>query len=271
MKTLTILCATALLGVLGVLAAPVANAQSVRSSASYLPVASSLWQASGRHGGQVIRCRSENYQQAFCRVDARGGVTLVRQHSRASCVEGRSWGVGRDGIWVDRGCDADFAINAGYQGPGHGGSVGVGQTFRCRSEAFRYAHCRTDVRGGVHLVRQISRTQCVEGRNWGVDRNGVWVDQGCDAEFRSVSSGRPGGGPGWGGPGWGGPPSTGGTFRCRSEAYRYNHCATDPRHGVRLVRQISSAACVRGQTWGTDRNGVWVDRGCDAEFALGRR
>jgi hypothetical protein len=23
---------------------------------------------------------------------------------------------------------------------------------------------------------------------------------------------------------------------------------------------------VQGQTWGTDRRGVWVDRGCRAEF-----
>ncbi|MFN2240619.1 MAG: DUF3011 domain-containing protein, partial [Thermoanaerobaculia bacterium] len=26
--------------------------------------------------------------------------------------------------------------------------------------------------------------------------------------------------------------------------------------------------CVRNQTWGEDRDGIWVDGGCRAEFAV---
>src|SRR4051794_26513099 len=37
---------------------------------------------------------------------------------------------------------------------------------------------------------------------------------------------------------------------------------------VRLVRQLSDARCVEGRTWGWDNRGIWVDRGCRAEFLI---
>ena len=36
-----------------------------------------------------------------------------------------------------------------------------------------------------------------------------------------------------------------------------------------LVRQISGSPCIRGNTWGVDNRGLWVDRGCRAEFEVG--
>jgi len=38
-----------------------------------------------------------------------------------------------------------------------------------------------------------------------------------------------------------------------------------------LIRIRSEAPCVFGQTWGFDDRGVWVDRGCRADFAVGAR
>jgi hypothetical protein len=38
---------------------------------------------------------------------------------------------------------------------------------------------------------------------------------------------------------------------------------------VALARQISNSMCIRGDTWGYDSNGIWVTRGCRAEFVLG--
>lgn len=65
-------------------------------------------------------------------------------------------------------------------------------------------------------------------------------------------------------PGYGGGRDT---VECRSQDYRYNRCDVGWRD-ARLVRQLSGAHCVRGQTWGIDRNGsIWVDRGCGAVFA----
>jgi hypothetical protein len=45
-----------------------------------------------------------------CRVDTHDGVYLVRQRSGSDCIFGRTWGFDREGIWVDRGCRADFEI-----------------------------------------------------------------------------------------------------------------------------------------------------------------
>ncbi|HEX8695221.1 MAG TPA: DUF3011 domain-containing protein [Longimicrobium sp.] len=58
---------------------------------------------------------------------------------------------------------------------------------------------------------------------------------------------------------------------CQSYDGRTNHCRVDTRGGVRLVRRLSEASCSRGRTWGTDRGGIWVSRGCRAQFAVGER
>ena len=56
-------------------------------------------------------------------------------------------------------------------------------TLICES-GFRHRQtCAADTRFGVELKRQISRTDCVFNRTWGYDRNGVWVANGCRAEF----------------------------------------------------------------------------------------
>jgi hypothetical protein len=56
---------------------------------------------------------------------------------------------------------------------------------------------------------------------------------------------------------------------CKSEGYQYNHCPMN-RQGreIRLVRQLSETRCVRGDNWGANRNGIWVDRGCGGKFVL---
>lgn len=61
------------------------------------------------------------------------------------------------------------------------------------------------------------------------------------------------------------------TVTCSSRDYDRTVCNVDTRGGVELVRQLSSSPCVRGRTWGVARNGLWVSRGCRAQFAVGRR
>ena len=53
----------------------------------------------------------------------------------------------------------------------------------CESKGPQRTYCRGDATFGVQLTRQLSRTKCVFHRNWGSDRNGVWVSDGCRAEF----------------------------------------------------------------------------------------
>src|SRR5258708_40111784 len=60
----------------------------------------------------TIACNSDDMRRHSCAVDTRGGVRLQTQHSEAPCIEGRSWGSDNEGIWVDAGCRADFAVVA---------------------------------------------------------------------------------------------------------------------------------------------------------------
>jgi hypothetical protein len=48
----------------------------------------------------------------------------------------------------------------------------------------------------VKLTRRLSKNPCIEGRSWGFDRRGVWVDDGCRAVFE-VAFRAGGGGGGW--------------------------------------------------------------------------
>lgn len=148
-----------------------------------------------------VYCASDDMRRHYCSVDTRGGVQLMRQRSDASCIAGRTWGYDGRGIWVDRGCRADFALSSGYRsgggyggGPfgGYGSNGGYGSTTYCASDDMRRHYCSVDTRGGVQLVRQRSDASCVAGRTWGYDRRGIWVDRGCRADF-ALSAGNGGG------------------------------------------------------------------------------
>ena len=54
---------------------------------------------------------------------------------------------------------------------------------RCESSKGRSVTCKADTRGGARLVRQLSRSPCVEGETWGVREGEVWVRGGCRADF----------------------------------------------------------------------------------------
>ncbi len=57
---------------------------------------------------------------------------------------------------------------------------------------------------------------------------------------------------------------------CSSRDSQYTYCRAHTEDRVSLSRQLSSNQCIEGRTWGYDRHGIWVDRGCRAEFTLGR-
>ncbi len=59
---------------------------------------------------QTVYCESGDMKRHWCSEGIGRRVTLIRQRSDARCVEGRTWGVDRSGIWVDRGCRADFEV-----------------------------------------------------------------------------------------------------------------------------------------------------------------
>jgi hypothetical protein len=55
---------------------------------------------------------------------------------------------------------------------------------------------------------------------------------------------------------------------CSSDGGR-TVCNADTRNGVRMVRQLTGARCWEGYSWGYTDRGIWVDRGCSAEFETG--
>lgn len=212
-----------------------------------------------RSSAQTISCSSDDGHRKYCPADTRGGVQLSRQRSQSACQQGYSWGFDRGGVWVDRGCRADFTINAyQYEGPPGSGFVG-GDTISCSSDDGRRHYCGGNVRGRVRLVQQRSQSPCREGYSWGTDGQGLWVDHGCRADFAV------GGGGGWNG---GGGNNT--YLSCSSDDMHRHYCPADTRRGVSLVKQRSDSACRQGYSWGYDRRGIWVDHGCRADFQVNR-
>ncbi len=132
---------------------------------------------------QVITCSSNNGKRNYCTVDTRRGVRLSRQISGSPCTQTQTWGFDPRGVWVDRGCRAEFVIGGGgMQRPPRPQP----QIITCSSNNGRRNYCPAN---GVNLnrivmTRQISGSECRRGYSWGVDRRGLWVDRGCRAEFQ---------------------------------------------------------------------------------------
>ncbi|WP_406846338.1 DUF3011 domain-containing protein [Stenotrophomonas lacuserhaii] len=128
---------------------------------------------------RVVRCESNGRPQS-CPVRLEGApVRLLRQNSRMPCREGHSWGYRRNEIWTTRGCEGDFEIGAADGS----GFVDAPRRLTCESKDRRRRFCGASITSGVNLLKQLSGRACEEGRNWGWDKRGIWVDDGCRAEF----------------------------------------------------------------------------------------
>lgn len=145
---------------------------------------SRVWAQSGitQQNGRNVTCASDDMKRHLCRVDTSRGVTMVNQRSGSPCIQGQTWGYSRQGIWVDRGCRADFYLAANYRpgGPGYGGRP---VTITCSSNNGKRNYCAADTSRGVRLSNQRSGSPCVQGQTWGWDNRGIWVDRGCRADF----------------------------------------------------------------------------------------
>jgi hypothetical protein len=136
-------------------------------------------------------------------------------------------------------------------------------TLRCESRNAREQFCAADIRGWVRVRNQLSSAPCVIGRNWRHDSRGIYVSGGCRADFIYQTRGAASNGSGWGN---GGRES----IVCQSTGGKEQFCAARNDGRVRLVRTLSSAACVEGDTWKSDRTGIWVRAGCRGEFEIAR-
>ena len=64
-------------------------------------------------------------------------------------------------------------------------------TLTCASSANERQHCAANTASGILLARSVGSGACLLGKTWGYDDSGVWVQDGCGAEFivaRSTAS-----------------------------------------------------------------------------------
>lgn len=202
----------------------------------------------------TLRCESSDGKYVECRTNSLNRVTLSRQLSDASCVEGQTWGFRDNAVWVDRGCRAEFA----FAENAFGTPVASDKLVVCESLNNGRTTCRTSIKGGVTLTRQLSDNACVRGKSWGISQRGIWVDKGCRAEF-AIGSRTAGA--------YNSQPSTSRTLVCESHGGK-TRCPIDTSYGVRLAKRISEHSCALGRDWGYDENGIWVNNGCRAEFVV---
>jgi hypothetical protein len=218
-------------------------------------VAWAMWPPALARGSQgtvdVVRCESPDQRRVHCDMDPGQGIYMIRQLSDTPCIRESDWGVDRDGVWVARGCRAEFGRQVAEAGAGPSRRI-----VRCESRRGGTETCPVTMRGApVRLHRQISSIPCRQGESWGVVRNGIWVGRGCKAEFELGD--RDGGFP----------PGTR-MLTCESRDRLRRFCGISVERGVSLVRQLSASRCEYGQSWGWDADGIWVDAGCRAEFAV---
>ncbi|MFO1435788.1 MAG: DUF3011 domain-containing protein [Gammaproteobacteria bacterium] len=138
-------------------------------------------------------------------------------------------------------------------------------TITCSSDDGEYHRCEANTQGKVKLLRRLSWVSCEQGKSWGFDPRGIWVDQGCSAEFSygaasaAASSNTSNSNT-----------TNARTLTCESRNAQYNYCQAQTQGSVQLRRRLSSAECIEGDSWGYDSSGIWVSDNCRAEFAYGK-
>lgn len=199
-----------------------------------------------------VVCESADMGWNHCKADTGGRVTLLRKLSDddTTCIRGTDWGIDATGIWVARGCRAEFST-------GNQSDNAAIPLIRCESSNGLTNSCSVRLRDApVRLYRQLSSFPCKQGKTWGVRRNEIWVSRGCRADFELGQED---------GSGFASGPLR---VTCESTKGRRNRCYLGVTTGVVLERQLSRAQCVLDKSWGWDRDGIWVDDGCRADFVV---
>ena len=85
------------------------------------------------------------------------------------------------------------SAQAYYSSPDYGYSHDYGyghtQIVRCESYNDRSSFCRVNTNDRVRIARQLSQRACVQGYTWNYNDRGIWVSDGCRADF-AVGYGR---------------------------------------------------------------------------------
>ena len=134
----------------------------------------------------------------------------------------------------------------------------AGTLVTCDGRVLEKPYCVEFPQGSAELVRQRSAVGCTEGRNWGTDELGLWVKEGCWADFvletwvlvkeDELETTR--------------------LVECHSTEGKRAVCRVNARGGVVLRLSLGHTECLQGSTWDYDADGIWVDRGCKGVFEV---
>ena len=142
-----------------------------------------------------------------------------------------------------------------------------GWVVTCESIKYGYENCNV-FNSGVMLVNQLSETHsagrgsCRRGFDWDANNRGIWVNNGCRAEFyvynaNSIPAER--------------------TINCESWNYEHARCFAPGITGSEQVsiwtrtshlEESGRGSCRFGDDWGISRDGIWVANGCRAIFLI---
>ncbi len=216
----------------------------------------------------LVRDRDLAYEWGIAEASFGGGRNLYGRYLTV-------WQHQPDGGWKIL---RNMVLPTGRErGAGYPRRTEQSSTIRCESnDGGRHSCAATAEISRAEILRQVSGSPCTKDRSWGWEGNSVWVDRGCRAEFTVytyTATAAPA-------DVYRTPPADEGmteyndprftkTVRCESEDMNYRFCPADGTvRSARLVRQLSGSGCTETRTWGWKSDGVWVDKGCRAEFEL---
>ncbi len=142
----------------------------------------------------------------------------------------------------------------------------------CASTDYKPSQCGINgIIRHVTLVRQDSKTACIQGQNFNFNTYNVVVTGGCRGVFEVLyySNNNDGGDNNNGG--YRPEPSRPSTqvISCGSKDYKYNSCYTNGVVAfVELISQQSKSGCIQGSTFGASYDRIWVDKGCAGNFRV---
>lgn len=221
----------------------------------------------GPAGGGTARitCESTANARRECPIPAGATARFVAQTSHQPCTLHQTYGLTITYIWVAAGCRGVFEVTRGGVSSGDGATT---TRITCESRGGdARQQCAVAGATGVRLVRQIGISRCSLDETYGIGFGHLWVSNGCRGEFdvtvdgaqpdeRADSSGLPAS------------PGLADRVICESKGVERTACPIRSGGQVRLVRQLSAAACIQNSTWGTGSGALWVTRGCRGEFEV---
>jgi hypothetical protein len=246
-----------------------------------------------------LTCSSDDGSYQYCRANTQNQVRLVQQLPGPRCQLNYSWGFDYRGVWVDRGCRAQFEYGAEHHSSGGTGTaIAAGILGAVILGAVAGSHSDNHDDQATQQKNYYRDGYRLGQQDWNNNRPPYYMGyrsrfpseyerdfaSGYDDGYnnrRSASfhddygqNGRQGNGPGsanWGtinNPGHGVSGVEEKTITCSDNSGRGAHCDAVTAGGVDMVHQRSGSPCRENETWGVDQTGIWVSHGCRADFVL---